>query len=177
MTNLGGGSFNESVSTGYTSSMKNNSGFVSGIVRGTLGTTQVTNFKGIENFFGNVWKFNEGLKKLSTGLGNKVKIGVYNATKVNNYSIYSSIDFYNEKEILNVPNSSNWYKFRNEDMIATATNSSSDYYKDHFWSSIRGQIALSSASWNYGSHSGGFTVSLGDNLGLVLRVIGSRVFS
>ena len=61
VTNLGGGNFNESVSTGYSSSMKNNSGFVSGIVRGTLGTTQVTNFKGIENFFGNVWKFNEGV--------------------------------------------------------------------------------------------------------------------
>ena len=52
-----------------------------------------SNFKGIENFFGNVWKFNEGLKKLSIGLGNQVKIGTYNITKTNDYSNYAGIDF------------------------------------------------------------------------------------
>jgi len=177
VTNLSSGSFNESVSTGHTSSMKNNSGFVSGIVRGTLGTTQVTNFKGIENFFGNVWKFNEGLKKLSTGLGNRVKIGVYDITKTNDYSNYANIDFTNEKEILNVPTSANYFKFRGEDMIATATNSNSNYYKDSVYSSSMGQIGLSGASWTSGSSSGGFAVSLNHVFGSVDRYFGSRVFS
>ena len=177
VTNLSGGSFNESVSTGYTSAMKNNSGFVSGIVRGALGTTQVPNFKGIENFFGNVWKFNEGFKKLSIGLGNQVKIGTYNVTKTNDYSNYANIDFTNEKEILNIPTSSNYFKFRNEDMIATATNSSSNYYKDNFSSSASGQIVLSSDYWYSGSNSGGFAVALTDVFGIVSRRVGARVFS
>ena len=177
VTNLSSGSFNESVSTGHTSSMKNNSGYVSGIVRGALGTTQVPNFKGIENFFGNVWKFNEGLKKLSTGLGNQVKIGTYNVTKTNDYFNYTNIDFTNEKEILNIPTFSNYFKFRNEDMIATATTSSSNYYKDHFWSSVGGQIALSSANWDSSSTAGGFALVLDSSASGVARTIGSRVFS
>ena len=168
VTNLGNSSFNESVSTGYSSSMKNNSGFVSGIVRGILGTTQVTNFKGIENFFGNVWKFNEGLKKLSTGLGDKVKIGTYNVTKSNDYTNYENIDFTDEKEILNVPTSSNYFKFRNESMIATSTSASSNYYRDYFYSSVDGQITLSGSNWDDGYYSGGFCVHLRSVFGLVL---------
>ncbi len=176
-TNLGSGSLNESVSTGYSSSMKNNSGFISGIVRGTLGTTQITNFKGIENFFGNVWKFNEGFKKLSTGLGDKVKIGTYDVTKTNNYSNYTNIDFINEKEILNIPTSSNYFKFRSENMLTNSTISSSNYYRDYFWSSVGGQIALSSAGWVNGFNSGGFAVSLANVFGFAIRAVGSRVFS
>lgn len=177
VSNLNVGNFNESVSTGYTSSMKNNSGFVSGIVRGTLGTTQVTNFKGIENFFGNVWKFNEGLKKLSTGLGNQVKIGTYNVTKVNDYANYVNVDFTNEKEILNVPIASDFFKFRGENMIANSAQGSSNYYRDYLYSSVNGQIALSGASWWHSSSSGGFAVNLNIVFGSVDRLVGSRVFS
>ena len=64
-----------------------------------------------------------------------------------------------------------------EDMIATETNSSSNYYKDHFWASVGGQIALSGANYNDGFHSGGFAVYLYDVSGDIIRAIGSRVFS
>ena len=177
VTNLGGGIHNESVSVGHTSSLKNKSGYITGIVRGSLGTTQVPSYRGIENFFGNVWKFMEGFKKLSTGLGDKVKIGTYDVTKTNNYSNYTNIDFINEKEILNIPTSSNYFKFRSEDMLANSTIPNSNYYRDFFWSSVGGQIALPGAGWSDGSSSGGFAVHLGLAFGSVTRVIGSRVFS
>jgi len=124
-----------------------------------------------------VWKFNEGLKKLSTGLGNQVKIGTYNVSKTNDYSNYTNIDFINEKEILNIPTSSNYFKFRSEDMLANSTISNSNYYRDFFWSSVGGQISLSGTRWDDGSHSGGFAVNLASVFGLVSRDVGSRVFS
>ena len=56
VNNLATGAYNESVSAGHTSSLKGKSGYVTGIVRGALGTASVPSYRGIENFFGNIWK-------------------------------------------------------------------------------------------------------------------------
>ena len=172
VTNLSDGSFNEAVSTGYTSSLKEKSGYVTGVVRGTLGTTQVPSYRGIENFFGNVWKFMEGFKKSST----LAQYGTYNITKTNDYSVYSNLDFTNKKEVTPMT-ATNYYKYRNEELIPVNSTVSSAYIPDRYHYAEVGQIALSGASWNSGSHSGGFAVYLINVFGSVARSIGSRVFS
>ena len=172
VTNLGYGTHNESVSVGHTSSLKNKSGYITGIVRGSLGTTQVPSYRGIENFFGNVWKFMEGFKKSST----VAQYGVYNITKTNDYSVYSNLDFTNKKEVA-LMTTSNYYKYRNEELMPTNSTVSSAYVPDQYYYSAGGQIALSGAYWADGSVSGGFAVALASVFGGVSRVIGSRVFS
>lgn len=172
VTNLSSGSFNEAVSTGHTSSLKGKSGYVTGIVRGSIGTTQVPSYRGIENFFGNVWKFMEGLKKSST----VAQYGIYNITKTNDYSVYSNLDFTNKKEVT-LMTATNHYKYRNEELIPTNGVASSAYFPDQYYYYTAGQSALSSTDWSYGSASGGFAVSLGYVVGEVSRAFGSRVFS
>ena len=172
VTNLGAGTYNESVSVGHTSSLKNKSGYITGIVRGSLGTTQVPSYRGIENFFGNVWKFMEGFKKSST----VAQYGVYNITKTNDYSVYSNLDFTNKKEVA-LMTATNYYKYRNEELMPTNSTVSSAYVPDQYYYDVGGQIALSGASWANGSVSGGFAVRLSDVFGRVLRDFGSRVFS
>ena len=172
VTNLGFGSYNESVSVGHTSSLKNKSGYITGIVRGSLGTTQVPSYRGIENFFGNVWKFMEGFKKSST----VAQYGIYNITKTNDYSVYSNLDFTNKKEVA-LMTTNNYYKYRNEELMPINSTVSSAYVPDRYYYDAEGQIALSGASWNNGSSSGGVAVDLGSVFGYVDRVIGSRVFS
>ena len=172
VTNLGAGTHNESVSVGHTSSLKNKSGYITGIVRGSLGTTQVPSYRGIENFFGNVWKFMEGFKKSST----VAQYGVYNITKTNDYSVYSNLDFTNKKEVA-LMTANNYYKYRNEELMPTNSTVSSAYVPDQYYYNEGGKIALSSASWHHGSGSGGFAVNLADVFGFVGRDFGSRVFS
>ena len=172
VTNLGDGNYNESVSVGHTSSLKNKSGYITGIVRGSLGTTQVPSYRGIENFFGNVWKFMEGFKKSST----VAQYGVYNITKTNDYSVYSNLDFTNKKEVA-LMTTTNYYKYRNEELMPTNSTVSSAYFPDQYYYTVEGQIALSSANWNDGSSSSGFVVNLANVFGFVNRAVGSRVFS
>ena len=172
VTNLGAGTYNEAVSTGHTSSLKSKSGYRTGIVRGAMGTTQVPSYRGIENFFGNVWKFMEGFKKSST----VAQYGIYNITKTNDYSVYSNLDFTNKKEVTLITES-NYYKYRNEELIPTNSTISSAYVPDHYYYDVVGQIALSGADWTHGSTSGGFTVLLNFVFGSVARAFGSRVFS
>ena len=62
-------------------------------------------------------------------------------------------------------------------MIATRAESSSNYYRDNFFSSVGGQISLSGSIWHDIYVSGGFAVSLGAVFSYVFRNIGSRVFS
>ena len=172
VTNLGGGNYNESVSTGHTSSLKGKSGYVTGVVRGALGTTQVPSYRGIENFFGNVWKFMEGFKKSST----VAQYGVYNITKTNDYSVYSNLDFTNKKEVA-LMTTTNYYKYRNEELMPTNSTVSRAYVPDYYYYDVGGQIALSGADWGSGSNSGGFAVILGDAFSNVNCFFGSRVFS
>ena len=172
VTNLGSGTRNESVSVGHTSSLKNKSGYIAGIVRGSLGTTQVPSYRGIENFFGNVWKFMEGFKGSST----VAQYGVYNITKTNDYSVYSNLDFTNKKEVA-LMTTTNYYKYRNEELMPTNSTLSSAYVPDEYHCNTVGQTALSGALWYDGSGSGGFAVSLIAVFGFVDRAVGSRVFS
>ena len=172
VTNLGSGSYNESVSVGHTSSLKNKSGYITGIDRGSLGTTQVQSYRGIENFFGNVWKFMEGFKKSST----VAQYGVYNITKTNDYSVYSNLDFTNKKEVA-LMTTTNYYKYRNEELMPTNSTVSSAYFPDQYYYGVGGQIGIYGSGWTHGSRSGGFAVLLNNVFNLVDRALGSRVFS
>lgn len=176
VTNLGAGDFNESVSVGYTSAMKNRNGYVSGIARGGLGTTQVPNFKGIENTFGNVWKFLEGYKKLSTGLGNVVKVGIYDKTATNAYDNFDVVDFTEERTIANIPTGSLDYKFRNELMLPTSTTFNNNFYNDRFLSGAGGQTIRSGGDWATSTPSGGFALASSSAASLVSRVVSARLF-
>ena len=171
VTNLSGGFHNEAVSTRYTSALKGKSGDRTGIVRGSE-TTQVPSYRGIENFFGNMWKFMEGFKKSST----LAQYGTYNITKTNDYSVYANLDFTNKKEVA-LMTAYNYYKYRNEEFIPTNSTVSSTYVPDQYYYDIAGQIVLSSADWASGSVPGGFAVSLNAVFGSVARHVGSRVFS
>ena len=172
VTNLSSGTYNESVSVGHTSSLKGKSGYVTGIVRGSLETTQVPSYRGIENFFGNVWKFMEGFKKSST----LAQYGIYNITKTNDYSVYANLDFTNNKQVTLMTRSS-YYKYRNEELIPTNSTVSSAYVPDQYFYSVGGQIALSGGDWSNGSNAGGFTLSLSNSADYAPHTFGSRIFS
>jgi hypothetical protein len=176
VTNLASGSFNESVSTGYTSILGNKSGYITGIVRGTLGTTQVPSYRGIENPFGNVWKFAEGLRKLSTGLGNEAKYGIYDITKTNNYSNFVANDFREQEHLLNLPTTIQYFRYRNDKLIVNRTEIGTNYYNDVNYSSVNSNIIVISGQYNRGVFEGGFSSTFYDFV-IINQIIGARLVS
>ena len=172
VSNLAAGTYNESISSGYTSVLGNKSGYVTGIVRGTLGTTQACSYRGIENFFGNIWKFMEGFKKSSTNC----KIGNYDATKTNDYSIYGNSDFYNEKSS-SINTTSEYTKLRNIYLISDAQTAGTNYYNDYEYYNIAGQIALVGGYLYDSGFTGGFCLNLTTDFAFVDRTIGGRIIS
>ena len=173
VANLSAGTYNESVSVGYTSSLNAKSGYVTGIVRGSLGTTQVSSYRGIENFFCNIWKFMEGFKKSST----LAQYGIYNITKTNNYSVYVNLDFTNKKEVTLMTTTSNYYKYRNEELIPTNSTVSSAYVPDQYYYDVGGQVTLSGGSWFDSNSVGGFALDVHLALSETRRNVGARLFS
>lgn len=177
VTNLKAGSFNDSVSTGYTSILGNKSGYITGIVRGALGTTQVSSYRGIENPFGNVWKFCEGFRKLSTGLGNEAKYGIYDITKTNDYSNFIANDFIEQEHLLNLPTISQYFRYRNDKLISNRTETGTNYYNDYIYSNATGQFALVGGSWTNGYFAGGFILYLNSAFGAIYNNVGARFLS
>lgn len=176
VTNLSTGTYNEAVSTGYTSALGNSSGYITGIVRGDLGTTQVPSYRGIENPFGNIWKFCEGIKKLASGV--TVNYGKYNILATNDYSVYANTDFVDPTTVSIPTAASAYYKYRGSELLADYnTTTGTNYLMDYQWYGTAGQIMLAGGDWGISVLAGGFAVTLNNAASAASRFIGARVIS
>lgn len=163
-------SINDAMTTGFTSQLGNASGNVAvqGVKRGSekTYTIKVPSYRGMENLYGNVWKFTEGAK---TGRAGQIKYGVYNPHLVNEYNKYDDNTFGKQKETIKVfdGNSNGYWKtfLDNSNLIPKIYqdsgnvfgSSATKYHGDQIWFNTgAGQMLLVGGSWFHGSSCGLF---------------------
>ena len=124
-------------------------------------------YRGIENFWGNIWKWVDGLN-------------------INNYSVYTTnYDFESDKftgnyELLgSVLSTSDTYIkdiYSSYSFLATEGGATSSTYLTDFWWIDSGErVARFGGTWNTGSQAGGFCWSLGSSSADASRFRGSRL--
>ena len=164
------GSTNMAVNTGATISLGNHSGEVS-IAHPTTGqTTHPFSYRGIENFYGNIWPWVDGI--------NIKNLGVYLCTKGMFQSDKFDTNYVNTGIVL--PNSSNYvqslaysekYDFA---FLPAAVGSSAKF--DYFWQNGNGNfVARLGGRWSDGSMAGAFTWIVNIGSSSRDRYIGARL--
>lgn len=138
--------------TGATTSLGNGSGEV------VVNDTQAMSYRGIENFYGNVWKFIDGI-----------------LVKDDGYYFGNSVDDYNDSgtgylHIDTIPITTDGYGNNFENltnfdfafMVNETSGSSITYVTDYLYAHDTGEIniALFGGSWVSGSDAGAFTLGL-----------------
>jgi hypothetical protein len=171
------GSTNMSIENGYTgthsggTNLGNTSGQVAVTHYQTSQTTYAMSYRGIENWFGNVWQFVDGIN-----IQNNIPFVSDNAFVSDKFtSPYTSL-------AMTLCQSSGWttnisvnntysYPF----LPLTIGGSSSTYLTDNYYQASGDEIALSGGSWNAGGDAGGFYWALTNGSGDVNRSIGGRL--
>lgn len=163
------GATNCSVITGATASLGNKSGRAVG----TDGLVSVS-YRGIENFWGNIWKWVDGIN-ISNG---KVYISSVNGSFVSdtftgNYAdiglLLPSADGYMSKAFLT-------YAFNQGYLPSEAVGTSSSKYADYLWRNLVGNfVAQLGGYWYYGAYAGAFCWRLSNGSADRIRAIGARL--
>ncbi len=178
VTTLESGTGNHSQNTGHTASLGNLSGEVT-ILEANLengatgGDTHSFSYRGIENFYGNIWKFTDGILIKDDGYYLGVDIDNYNDAAMNYLRHNTS------------PITTDGYStdFENLDDMGFAFmpnaigGSTTTYTTDHFWAHNTGQsnIALFGTAWYYAALAGGFCWNLLNVASCVERIVGARL--
>ena len=178
ITNLDSGSSNHGQNTGHTSSLGNDSGevIISSLENGATGATETyaCSYRGIENPFGNMWEFVDGLVIKDDGY--------YVTRDINNFN--DTGDSYNHIPINPVTDNDGYIDniIRETDIdlgfLGSSVNgSSSTYLCDYQYSHDAGEvnIALVGGRWNSGSRAGGCCWALSDVASGSSRAISARL--
>lgn len=179
ITNLDSGTVNHSQNTGHTSSLGNASGQVisTPLENGATGDTETYPFsyRGIENFYGNIWKFVDGLLVKDDGyyvgqdIDNYSDAGIgylkYNAVPIitNGYS----------KDFENLDNMD--YAFMPNQVGGSSTTYTTDYLYAH--NSTEVNLALLGADWSDGAFAGCFSWFLSYVASYSFRTFGARLLA
>lgn len=177
ITNLDSGTGNHSQNTGHTTGLGNSSGNVliasASLENGATGPdTHAVSYRGIENFFGNIWNFVDGLNVNSNlayyadhGFVSDTATGYTEIGTLANTNGYISDIFFDTSFNFGFLPSS------------VSGGSSSDYFCDYYYQTTGWRVALFGGIWDFGVAAGGFLWSLTASSGSSLRFLGARLFS
>lgn len=167
VTNKASGTGNESELTGQTSALGN----ASGMGAGTNGLVSVS-YRGIENFWGNMWKWVDGLNIKADNdsfvADNNFVSDKYDAqykslgSKLPNVNGYVSDILFTEAFD---------YGFLPSEVIG----SSSTYLADYYYQSTGNRVARLGGNWAYGSYAGAFCWALSSSSADRSRSLGARL--
>jgi len=178
ITNLDSGSGNHSQNTGHTSSLGNSSGevVIDTLENGATGAdeTYACSYRGIENPYGNIWKFVDGVYIKDDGYYYESDPDSWGPDETGYTHVPASVlaDDDGYIDSLDYLTEMDWIFFA--DSVA---GSSSTYLCDYQWSHDSGEtnIVRSGGSWNAGALSGLFCLYLTDDVGNSYRAFGSRL--
>ncbi len=176
ITNLDSGTGNHSQNTGHTTGLGNNSGEVSITPEnGATGaaTTYPFSYRGIENYWGNIWEFVDGINIRD------------NEPYISNNDFQSDLFSEPYSSLGRTLPSSNGYGSGQvldtdiglSSLPISLNGSSSSYYCDYYYQNTGDRIAQVGAYWADGSYSGLAYWYLVDVSATSYRVISSRCFA
>jgi hypothetical protein len=175
ITNLDSGSTNHSQNTGHTLELGNGTGEVilAALENGATGATETYPFcyRGIENLWGNVWEFLDGMFKNADGLYFGEENDLVNPANMKEFypreDVTTYVSGYVDKADKRIP----WGIIPD----VSFGGSSSTYLTDYMWYNVGERIALSGAYWNIGSRAGLFTLYLNNSPSNSSRTLGARL--
>lgn len=161
------GSTNMAINTGATSSLGN----ASGMATGTDGLVSVS-YRGIENFWGNIWKWVDGLN-IQADCKPWIADHGFESDKFTSPYTYLNETLVGTngyaKDILF--NSSIDYGF----LATVVGGSETSYLCDYYYQATGNRVAILGGNWNYGSHAGAFWWRLDSASSTRSRSIGARL--
>lgn len=166
------GSTNMTINTGYTSTLGNNSGSVSVTHYKTGQATNAVSYRGIENLWGNIWQWVDG-----------INIKADHIPYVADHGFQSDL-FTDPYKPLNVvlPAVNGYVKdiayndvFNYGFLPSNVTGSSSTYLHDYYYQNTGNMVAVLGGAWSFGSHAGAFCWSVSVASGYRHRDVGARL--
>ncbi|MCF8009524.1 MAG: hypothetical protein K9K32_07130, partial [Halanaerobiales bacterium] len=177
ITNLDSGSGNHSQNTGHTSSLGNDSGevVISSLENGATGATETyaCSYRGIENPFGNIWEFMDGLFIKDDGYYFESDINNWN-NDGNGYTHIHTQPINTSGYIDNI----SYYNGFDFGFIGESTSGgSSSYLCDYQWSHDSGEVNIARVGgyWNHGSQAGVSSLHLHRVASASIRSISARL--
>jgi len=175
ITNLDSGTGNHSQNTGHTSPLGNRSGevVISSLENGATGATETyaCSYRGIENFFGNIWKWVDGINiqdNVPYVADNNFDSDVFVSPYENLGVTLAQENGYTSDIAMN----SNFdFGF----LTTEVAGSSSTRLHDYYYQNSGNRVALLGGAWSNGSHAGGFCWYLAYSLAHSYRYVGSRL--
>lgn len=179
IANLDSGTANHSQNTGHTSSLGNASGEVvlSSLENGATGASETypMSYRGIENLYGNIWKFTDGIILVDNGVYLEDDISNFNDS-FTGYAFYSFI-----------VNTSNGYisDYESQNGLQStfipskSTGGSTTYASDYYYAHNSGDenTMLSGGRWFGGSDTGTFTTYGAAAAPYSARAVGARLMA
>ncbi|HDR8110400.1 TPA: hypothetical protein QCZ04_003473 [Bacillus cereus] len=168
------GATNMAIKTGYTNVLGNTTGKVSFVHYGTGQTDYVIAYRGVESFWGNLWKWVDGInvkdaRAYVSFLNTNFQSNVFNGQYINSGFNLPSANGYISKVGLN-----NYFDYGF--LPIEASGSSTTHFADYFYQAGSGQyVAKMGGSWSDGSNSGPFALSVGDGSASKSRKFGARL--
>ena len=147
VVDLASGTGNHSINTGQTANLGNKSGRASG----TNGQVSIS-YRGIENFWGNIWKWIDGYN-INNRIGYVADHGFVSDKFTDNYK---QVGFTNATANGYVSNIG-WTT--NDDYMFIATQvsgSETTYLHDHYWQNTGARVAIFGGAWGGAGLAGGF---------------------
>ncbi len=167
VVDIASGTVNHSINTGGTISLGNTSGMASG----TDGVVSIS-YRGIENFWGNIWKWVDGLNIKADYNPWIADYGYVSDTFTTPYvntglTLPSTSDSYISNILFNGLD----YSF----LPSAVGGSSSTYLKDNYWVTTSNRVARFGGRWHHGVRAGAFCWNLDNASGGSSRSLGGRL--
>ena len=165
VVDLASGSANHSVNTGATAFLGNASGRQSG----TDGQTSIS-YRGIENFWGNIWKWVDGLN-LNSHEAFVADHSFQSDKFTDNYTSIGNVLSTNDTYVKDIIFGTADHTF----LAKTGGGSSSTFLGDNWWVASGARVARFGGRWSDDSQAGGFCWHLRIDSGFAIRSLGSRL--
>ncbi|MDK2790603.1 MAG: hypothetical protein PWP15_1110 [Methanothermococcus sp.] len=175
ITNLDSGSGNHSQNTGHTLELGNGTGEVilAALENGATGATETYPFcyRGIENLWGNVLEFLDGMFKNADGLYFGEENDLANPANMKEFYPREDVTEYRSGYVDKADKRIPW------GIIPSVSfgGSSSTYLTDHMWYNVGERVALSGAFWRDGSQAGLLALVLDASPSFSSRAVGARL--
>ena len=163
---------NMAIKTGRTITLGNSSGQVSTTHYKTSQTTYPFSYRGIENFYGNIWKFVDGINIQGNNIlwvaDNAYVSDTYGSPYVNTgLALFNSSGWVKDIKVNN--------KYKYQFLCSLTGGDSATYISDYYYQATKNGIALLGGGWYHGLFAGSFDWSLAHASGAVHRAFGGRV--